>query len=91
MFNHLSIPSITSRGFSANSNKSSVHPISLQEFVHEVAVFYRTSPRHKLSIVRALQARVRLRGYYQLLWRLPSVQLYSENEAHLKRRELNKL
>ncbi|CAM9192901.1 unnamed protein product [Hapterophycus canaliculatus] len=27
----------------------------LEVFVHEVAVFYRTSPRHKLSIVKALQ------------------------------------
>lgn len=28
---------------------------TVQAFVHDVAVFYRTSPRHKLSIVRALQ------------------------------------
>eukprot|EP00903_Cladosiphon_okamuranus_P015918 g14703.t1 len=30
-------------------------PSELKAFVHEVAVFYRTSPRHKLSIVKALQ------------------------------------
>ncbi|CAM9663245.1 unnamed protein product [Scytosiphon promiscuus] len=30
-------------------------PAELEVFVHEVAVFYRTSPRHKLSIVKALQ------------------------------------
>eukprot|EP00752_Nemacystus_decipiens_P005424 g4916.t2 len=30
-------------------------PSELEVFVHEVAVFYRTSPRHKLSIVKALQ------------------------------------
>lgn len=31
--------------------------LSPQIFIREVAVFYRTSPRHKLSIVKALQVR----------------------------------
>ena len=29
-----------------------------QEIVHDVAIFYRTSPRHKLGIVQALQVKV---------------------------------